>query len=133
MPKATINYKLQDYQGHVLFQKGAGGSTITVANLQHITILDVNGKPIYTSAGAAAPSPTPPADAGFDYVKVDARGTSGDATQIELGTAGNDMIAEYGGMGNVTQIISGVPVMIGCSRSVADQTSTQSPPVGDWR
>lgn len=39
------NYKLQDYQGHLLFQKGSGGSTITVANLQRITVLAQTASP----------------------------------------------------------------------------------------
>ena len=41
------------------------------------------------------------------YKIDDARGTTGDVTQIEMGTTGKDMIVEYGGTGNVTQIISG--------------------------
>jgi hypothetical protein len=43
-----LNYKLLNYLGNVLFRKGAGGSTITVANLQLIMILDVNGKLVFT-------------------------------------------------------------------------------------
>ncbi|MCX5888535.1 MAG: hypothetical protein NTY36_03685 [Deltaproteobacteria bacterium] len=54
------NYKLQDYQGHVLFQKDAGGSTITVANLQRITILDQNGKAIFTYNAGVVPSSIAP-------------------------------------------------------------------------
>ena len=51
--------------------------------------------------------PTPPPDADFNYVKVDdARGLSGDVTQIEIGTTGKDKIIDYGGYGNVTQGIS---------------------------
>ena len=50
------NYKLQDYQGKVLFQPGAGGSTITVANFQRITVLDENGKPLYTYNAGTVPT-----------------------------------------------------------------------------
>ena len=46
--KNLQNFTLKDYQGKVLFQTGAGGSTITVSSLQHITVLGDAGKPIYT-------------------------------------------------------------------------------------
>ena len=46
--KNEQNFTLQDYQGRVLFQTGTGGSTITVANLQRITVIGDAGKPIYT-------------------------------------------------------------------------------------
>ena len=57
----TINkndqiFTLKDYQGKVLFQSGSGGSTITVANLQRITVLDDAGKPIYTYNAGTVPS-----------------------------------------------------------------------------
>ncbi len=54
------NYKLQDQQGHVLFQKGAGGSIITVANLNRITVLDENGKTIFTYNPGTVPSSIAP-------------------------------------------------------------------------
>ena len=55
------NYKLQDQQGRVLFQKGAsGGSTITVTNLQRLTVLDEDGKPIYTYNATIVPSSIAP-------------------------------------------------------------------------
>ena len=54
--KNQQNFTLQDYQGRVLFQSGAGGSTITVANLQRITVLDEAGKPIYTYNAGTVPS-----------------------------------------------------------------------------
>ena len=50
------NFTLKDYQGKVLFQSGSGGSTITVANLQRITVLDDAGKPIYTYNAGTVPS-----------------------------------------------------------------------------
>ncbi len=55
--KNQQNFTLKSYQGKVLFQSGSGGTTITVANLQYITVLDENGKPIYTySSGVTAPT-----------------------------------------------------------------------------
>jgi hypothetical protein len=54
--QGLINYKLQDQQGRVLFQKGTSGSTITVTNLQRITVLDENGKAIYTFNTGTVPS-----------------------------------------------------------------------------
>ncbi len=57
---------------------------------------------------APPPIPTPPPDSGFDYVKVDdARGQSGVATQIEIGTSGKDKIVLYGGKDSVTQYTGG--------------------------
>jgi hypothetical protein len=50
------NFKVLKDQGRVLFQKGAGGSTISVANLQRITVLDENGKTIYTYNAGIVPS-----------------------------------------------------------------------------
>ena len=46
--KNAQNFTLQDYQGRVLFQTGAGGTTITVTNLQQITVIGDAGRPIYT-------------------------------------------------------------------------------------
>ena len=54
--KNQQKFTLQDYQGKVLFQSGFGGSTITVANLQRITVLDDVGKPIYTYNAGTVPS-----------------------------------------------------------------------------
>ena len=54
--KNDQNFTLKDYQGRVLFQSGVGGSTITVANLQRITVLDEAGKPIYTYNAGTVPS-----------------------------------------------------------------------------
>ena len=46
--KNLQNLTLKDSQGRVLFQTGTGGSTITVTNLQRITVIGDAGKPIYT-------------------------------------------------------------------------------------
>ena len=58
---SDLNYSLLDYQGHVLFRKGTGGTTITVANLHHLTIYDVNGMPDLQYPLGAAPCPDAPA------------------------------------------------------------------------
>jgi len=54
--KNQQNFILQDYQGRLLFQSGAGGSIITVANLHRITVLDDAGKPIYTYNTGTVPT-----------------------------------------------------------------------------
>ncbi len=55
----TINknyqyFTLKDYQGRVLFQAGTGGSTITVANLHRIAVVDETGKTIWQYSGGTA-------------------------------------------------------------------------------
>jgi hypothetical protein len=40
----------------VLFQTGPGGSIITVANLQRITVIGDAGKPIYTYNAGSVPT-----------------------------------------------------------------------------
>jgi len=37
---------IQDDNGHVIYQ--SGGTTITVVNVEHITVNDANGKPVFT-------------------------------------------------------------------------------------
>lgn len=50
------NITLQSYQGKVLFQSGSGGTTITVANLNRITVIGEAGKTIYTYNAAKVPA-----------------------------------------------------------------------------
>jgi hypothetical protein len=54
--KRGQNFTLQDYQGHVMFQSGSGGSTIIVANLTRIMVIGDTGKPIYTYNAGSAPT-----------------------------------------------------------------------------
>jgi hypothetical protein len=58
--KNDQNFTLKDYQGRVLFQTGPGGSIITVANLQHITVIGDAGKVIYTYNGGIVPTSIAP-------------------------------------------------------------------------
>ena len=58
--KNDQNFTLQDYQGRVLFQTGPGGTTITVANLQLITVLDDAGKILYTYNAGMVPTAIAP-------------------------------------------------------------------------
>ncbi len=58
--KNQQNFILKDYQGRLLFQTGTGGSTITVANLQHITVIGDDGKPIYTYNTGIVPTSIAP-------------------------------------------------------------------------
>ena len=90
------------------------------------------------SAGPPAPGAPchphapPPFDSDFDYVKVyDARGTTGDVTQIDNGTTGKDKIIEYGGTGNVTQIINGNVGNDWLLQVGGEQTSAQNSYSGD--
>jgi hypothetical protein len=55
--KMGQNFTLQDYQGRLLFQTGSGGSTITVANLQRITVIGDDLKTIiYTFNPGGVPA-----------------------------------------------------------------------------
>ncbi len=58
--KNLQNFALKDYQGRVLFQSGAGGSIITVTNLQRITVIGDAGKPIYTYNAGIVPTSIAP-------------------------------------------------------------------------
>jgi hypothetical protein len=58
--KNQKSFTLRDYQGRVLFQSGPGGSTITVANLQRITVIGDAGEPIYTYKTGAVPTAVAP-------------------------------------------------------------------------
>ena len=58
--KNLQNLTLQDSRGRVLFQTGVGGSTITVTNLQRITVIGDAGKPIYTYNAGIVPSAIAP-------------------------------------------------------------------------
>ena len=58
--KNLQNFTLRNYQGRLLFQSGSGGSTITVANLQRITVIGDAGKPIYTYNSGIVPSAIAP-------------------------------------------------------------------------
>ena len=44
----------------MLFQTGPGGSTITVANLQRITVIGDAGSPIYTYNAGVVPTAIAP-------------------------------------------------------------------------
>jgi hypothetical protein len=54
------NFTLQDYQGHLLFQSGTGGTSITVANLNRITVISDDGKPIYSYNAGVVPTAVAP-------------------------------------------------------------------------
>ena len=38
---------IQDITGNVIYQFGSGGTTITVANVEHLTVNDYNGNPVF--------------------------------------------------------------------------------------
>ena len=102
-----LNYKIKDSNGNILFSSGTGGTVITVANVETITVLDQNGKPLFIwGAPLLAPAvPSIPDASGFDNV-VSNPAVTGDATQIADGTIGKDLITQYGGTGTVTQIVN---------------------------
>ena len=58
--KRGNNFTLKDYRGRVLFQTGSGGTTITVANLNRITVIGDAGKPIYTYNPGIVPASIAP-------------------------------------------------------------------------
>lgn len=39
---------IQDNSAQIIYQFGVGGTTITVVNIEHITVQDTNGNPIFT-------------------------------------------------------------------------------------
>ena len=42
-------FLIRDTAGNVIYQFGSGGTTtITVANVEHITVNDANGNPVFT-------------------------------------------------------------------------------------
>ena len=41
-------FLIRDTAGNVIYQFGSGGTTITVANVEHITVNDSNGTPVFT-------------------------------------------------------------------------------------
>ena len=89
-----------DNNGNVIFKSpGDGGSTITVSNVEHITVIGDGGESMYEKSNQPPPVPTPPPDDQFDYVKIVIGGV-GDVDQIEFGTPGKDKIVQYGGTGN---------------------------------
>ena len=42
-----LSVLIQDTNGNVIYQFGSGGTTITVANVEHITVKDSNGNPVF--------------------------------------------------------------------------------------
>jgi len=106
--QGVLNYRVKDSSGAVLFSSGTGGTVITVANVETITVLDQNGKPLFVwGAPLLAPAiPTPPAASGFDNV-INNPAVTGNATQTAIGTVGKDLITQYGGTGTVTQVATG--------------------------
>ena len=54
--KNDQNFTLKDYQGQLLFQSGSGGTTITVANLQRITVFGEPGNPSTLTMPALCPA-----------------------------------------------------------------------------
>jgi hypothetical protein len=128
--KNAQNFTLRDYQGMVLFQTGSGGSIITLANLQHITALGDDGKPIYTFASAPPPVPDLPPDKDFDHVTVFPK-ADGDAEQIKFGTPEKDKIVQYGATGNVTQYAEGAAGNDWLLQVGGDKNSDQTAVAGD--
>ena len=103
----SLSFMLYDAEsGEVLYSAGSGGTTITLFAVEHVHVLGPEGTVVYTHTVPPAPPSVPslPPSSGFDYVKI-IQGTSGD--QLELGSEGKDLIAEYGGTGTVNQYMSG--------------------------
>jgi hypothetical protein len=50
------NFTVKDDQTRLLFKSGSGGSMITVAKLQRLTVIGDDGKPLYTFNAATVPS-----------------------------------------------------------------------------
>jgi len=103
----ATNYTIKDSSGDVLFTSGSGGTTIWIANIEGIQVLDKSGNLVFTwGIPPLAPvSPTIPNSSGYNVINDPS--VTGDATQIANGTAANDLITQYGGTGNVTEIASG--------------------------
>jgi len=46
--QGETNYTLKDSSGNALYTSGTGGTAITVLNVQHITVLDLNGDTVWS-------------------------------------------------------------------------------------
>jgi hypothetical protein len=92
--------------GTTICKSGDGGTTITVINVEHITLNGDDGNPICQYDVPSPHVPTPPPDSQFDNVFVDPA-QQGDVDQIRFGTPGKDKIEQYGGTGKTTQYAEG--------------------------
>ena len=111
--KLTVNKNQQNVTilsetGTIICKSGSGGTTITVVNVEHITLNGDDGNPIcqYDAPPSPPPVPTPPPDSQFDKTFIDPR-AEGDLDQIQFGTPGKDKIEQYGGTGKTTQYAEG--------------------------
>lgn len=110
--KLTVNKNQQNVSilsdtGTIICKSGDGGTTITVINVEHITLNGDDGKPICQyDAPSPPPVPTSPPDSQFDNVFVDPA-QQGDVDQIQFGTPGKDKIEQYGRTGKTTQYAEG--------------------------
>jgi len=48
-PGIQSDYAIKDSNGSVLYDSGTGGAVITVLNMQHITVIDVNGNTVWSA------------------------------------------------------------------------------------
>ena len=134
--KLTVNKNSQNVTilsetSTIICKSGDGGSTITVLNVEHITLNGDDGNPICQYDAPSPPTvPTPLPDNQFDNVIVDPAST-GDVTQIRLGTPGKDKIEQYGGTGNSTQYAEGSEGNDWILQVGGDKLSDQTAILGD--
>ena len=111
--RLTVNKNQQNVTilsdtGTIICKSGDGGTTITVVNVEHITLNGDAGNPIcqYDAPPSPPTVPTPPPDSQFDKTFIFPR-ADGDLDQFQIGTPGKDKIEQYGGTGNTTQYAEG--------------------------
>ena len=110
--KVTVNKNQKNVTilsdtGTIICKSGDGGTTITVINVEHITLNGDDGKPICQYDVPSPPAvPTPPPDSQFDKTFIFSR-AEGDLDQTQFGTPGKDKIEQYGGTGKTTQYAEG--------------------------
>ena len=118
--RLTVNKNQQNVTilsdtGTIICKSGDGGTTITVINVEHITLNGDNGKPICQYDAPSPPAvPTPPPNSQFDKMFIFPR-AEGDLDQIEFGTPGKDKIEQYGGTGKTTRPQKDLPMQTGSS------------------
>ena len=54
------NFTLKDYQGNTLCKQGDGGSTITIANMNRVTVIGDGGKIIWQYTDGTVPAAVAP-------------------------------------------------------------------------
>ena len=105
--KNQKNVTILNDTGTIICKSGDGGTTITVINVEHITLNGDDGNPICQYDAPSPPAvPTPPPDSQFDNTFIFPK-AEGDVDQIQFGTPGKDKIEQYGGTGKTTQYAEG--------------------------